>query len=149
MVRLGIEPEDAARIAPGMLVRVDSVFDARHSVEAKVAQVHGMVDPQTQLVDVVVPLREGGFIPGMRVRGVITLDRAETWAVPRSAVLRDDQGAYIFQVVHGHARRVAVRVGAETDRLTGIEGDFDSALPVVILGNYELIDGMAVREAPR
>ncbi len=149
LVRLGIEPEDAPRVAPGMPVRMGSVFDSRRTVDARVAQVHGMVNPQTQLVDVVVRLRDGGLIAGMRVRGVITLDQAETWTVPRSAVLRDVRGAYIFQVQEGHARRIAVRIGAETDRLTGIEGDFDPTLPVVVLGNYELADGMAVRKAPR
>jgi membrane fusion protein, multidrug efflux system len=149
LVHLGIEPEDASRVAPGMTVHLVSVFDARRTVVATIAQVHGMVNPQTQLVDAVVRLHDGGLIPGMRVRGVITLARDEVWTVPRSAVLSDARGAFIFQVKNAHARRVAVRMAGETDRLTGIEGDFDPALPVVVLGNYELEDGMAVRQAAR
>lgn len=148
-VNLGIEPEDSDRVKVGMPVGVYSVFDARRTVDAKVAQVHGMVNPNTQLVDVVVRLSDGVLIPGMRVRGVITLSHAETWTVPRSAVLTDAHGAYIFQVKDGRARRVNVRTGAQTDRVTGISGDLDPALPVVVLGNYELEDGMVVREAAR
>jgi membrane fusion protein, multidrug efflux system len=149
LVYLGIEPEDSDRVKAGMPVRLYSVFDARRTVDARVAQVHGMVNPQTQLVDVVVRLRDRELIPGMRVRGVITLSQTETWTVPRSAVLRDARGAYIFQVQRGRARRVDVRTGPETDQLTSVSGDFDPALPVVTLGNYELRDGMAVREAAR
>ncbi len=145
-VDLGIEPEDSDKVRVGMPVRLASVFDSRRTLQAKVAQVHGMVNPRTQLVDAMVRLKGGAFIPGMQVRGVITLSQASTWTVPRSAVLRDARGAYIFQVKDGHALRVNVHTGTETDRLTGIRGDFDPALPVVVLGNYELQDGMAVRE---
>jgi RND family efflux transporter MFP subunit len=148
-VDLGIEPEDSGKVKAGMPVRLSSVFDSRRTLEAKVSQVHGMVDPRTQLVDVVVRLHDGQFIPGMQVRGEITLTSASTWTVPRPAVLRDARGAYIFQVKNAHAQRVAVQTGVETDRLTGIRGDFDPALPVVVSGNYELEDGMAVREAGR
>ena len=85
----------------------------------------------------------------MQVRGEITLTSASTWTVPRSAVLRDARGAYIFQVKDGRARRVAVQTGVETDRVTEIRGGFEPSLPVVVTGNYELEDGMAVREAGR
>ena len=43
-------------------------------------------------------------------------------------------------------RRVAVTQGAESQGLIAISGPVDSRLPVVVLGNYELQDGMAVRE---
>ncbi len=148
-VNLGIEPEDSDKVKVGMPVRLASVFDSRRTLTAKVAQVHGMVNPHTQLVDVVVRLHDAAFIPGMPVQGVITLSQASSWTVPRSAVLRDARGAYLFQVKDGRARRVNVQTGAETDRITGIRGDFDPAQPVVVLGNYELRDGMAVREAAR
>jgi RND family efflux transporter MFP subunit len=148
-VDLGIEPEDSDKVKAGMPVRLSSVFDSRRTLQAKVSQVHGMVNPHTQLVDVVVRLRDGNFIPGMQVRGEIALARASTWAVPRSAVLRDARGAYIFQVKNGRARRVAVQTGVETDRVTGIRGGFEPSLPVVVSGNYELEDGMSVRQAAR
>jgi membrane fusion protein (multidrug efflux system) len=70
--------------------------------------------------------------------------------VPRSAVLHDGNGDYLFQVSEGVARRVAVTVESDGDRLLGISGaGLDPALKVVVQGNYELSDGMAVREAAR
>ncbi|MGH8744698.1 MAG: efflux RND transporter periplasmic adaptor subunit [Burkholderiales bacterium] len=145
-VQLGIEPADSDRVKPGMPVRLTSVLDSNRTFEAKVDQVHGMVNPQTQLVDVVVRLGGTTLIPGMRVRGEITIARTNTWIVPRSAVLRDSQGAYIFQVKDNRAQRVNVRTGTESDNVVGISGNFDPKLRVVVLGNYELKDGMAVRE---
>jgi len=145
---LGIEPSDSFAVRPGMPVRLTPVFDAQRKVEAHVAAVHGMVNLQTQLVDVVVKIATGDLLPGMRVRGDITLASRTGWAVPRSAVLRDGSGDYLFQVSGGVARRVAVRAESDGDRLLGISGaGLDPALKVVVQGNYELSDGMAVREA--
>jgi hypothetical protein len=66
--------------------------------------------------------------------------------VPRNAVLHDGKGDYIYQVAGSKAERVAVRTGIETDKYTEITGPIDTKSPIVTAGNYELQDGMAVRE---
>jgi hypothetical protein len=40
-----------------------------------------------------------------------------------------------------------VKTGVETDQMTEVSGPLEPALKVVASGNYELHDGMAVREA--
>ena len=112
-VLLGIEPSDSFAVRAGMPVHLTPVFDAERSVDAKVAAVHGMVDPQTQLVNVVVRIDSGNLLPGMRVKGEITLASRTGWAVPRSAVLRDGNGDYLFQVKR---RRRQARRGAGRER---------------------------------
>ena len=67
--------------------------------------------------------------------------------VRRSAVLRDAQGAYIFQVRQGKSRRVNVKTGLEQNGLIAVQGAFTANEPVVSLGNYELRDGMGVRRS--
>lgn len=146
-VQLGIEPADADRLRVGMPARITSVFDDRRTLRARVDQIHGMVNPQTQLVDAVVRLDGRTLIPGTRVRGVITVAKSRALTVPRSAVLRDSRGAYLFQVKDGRAQRVNVRTGPETDGVVAVSGDLDPSLDVVVLGNYELADGIAVRES--
>lgn len=151
-VHLGIEPEDSRRVTPGMHAQVTSVFGNDPPVDAVVIQVLGMINPQTQLVDVVVALPAAAtarLLPGMRVRGEIVVQTVEGYAVPRQAVLRDAQGWYLFQVVGGKAKRVAVKPGIEAHGQVAIEGALDPSAKVVTLGNYELKDGMAVREAAR
>ncbi len=148
-VLLGVEPGDVARVRAGMAVSVAPVFDPEHEVPGRVQQVFGMINPQTQFVDVLVAVPGGGLMPGMRVHARIALSRKAEWVVPRSAVLRDAQGAYIFQVRAGKARRVNVQTGIERGGLIAVHGAFSASEPVVSLGNYELRDGMAVREGGR
>lgn len=145
-VLLGVEPEDAGRVRPGMEVSVLPVFSNESSVAGRVAQVFGMINPQTQLVDVLVKVADGGLMPGTRVGADIAVARQTAWVVPRSAVLQDATGAYLFQVVQGKARRIKVQTGLEQKGLIAVQGLFDTAENVVSLGNYELRDGMAVRE---
>jgi membrane fusion protein (multidrug efflux system) len=148
---LGVEPEDVGRVRVGMPIRLASVFSSGETVAATVSQVFGAINPQTRLVDVAARLTGSprGLLPGMQVRGHIALEGQDSWVVQRSAVLQDGRGAYLFQVSDGHARRVDVTVGVESDGVVAVSGKLDSRLKVVVLGNYELKDGMALREAGR
>jgi len=149
-VRLGIEPEDVARIAPGMPVTLTPVFGGA-PLEARIAQVHAVINPATHLVDAVVRLTGGqaaAQIPGSWMHGAISLRATRVLAVPRSAVLSDAQGSYVFTIERGHARRVAVHAGLEQGGWIAVQGALEPGARVVTAGNYELVDGMAVRAAP-
>ena len=149
-VRLGIEPEDVARVAPGMPVTLTPVFGGA-PLEARIAQVHAVINPATHLVDAVVRLTGGqaaAQIPGSWMHGAISLRATRTLAVPRSAVLGDARGSYVFVIERGHARRVAVHAGLEQGGWIAVQGALEPGARVVTAGNYELVDGMAVREAP-
>lgn len=147
-VVLGVEPDVVARVRPGMAVSVAPVFDPERKVAGRVTQVFGIINPQTQFVDVLVDVPSEGLMPGTRVRAQIQLNLQTAWVVPRSAVLRDSQGAYVFQVCDGKAHRVTVQTGLEADGLISVQGAFTANEPVVSLGNYELQDGMGVRGSP-
>ena len=143
---LGAEPEDVNRLSPGMPVRLTPVFGG-DAVPASISQVFGVINPQTRLVDVAVRIdgERAQMLAGVKVRGEVTLTAPEVWVVPRSAVLADDHGSYIFQVAGGHAKRVRVTIQVENGESQGIAGAIDPKLPIVTSGNYELDDGMAVR----
>ncbi len=72
------------------------------------------------------------------------------WAVPRQAVLNDEKGDYLFEVKEGKAVRVEVKEaqGKEMILLAWMARSMPHC-PSVTLGNYELEDGMPVREAKR
>ncbi len=145
---IGIEPEERGRVRPGMQVAVSSVFDERMSVPGLVKRVFGMVNPQTRLVDVTVVLPPGKaeLALGTQVKGVIAINRRQGKVVPRSALLRDANGAYVFVVRDGQAHRVAVTPGLENDGVVEVKGALAAGDQVVTMGNYELKEGMAVRE---
>jgi membrane fusion protein (multidrug efflux system) len=150
-VRLGIEPDDFQLARVGLPVTLSPVDDRTRTVSASIVESQGLVDPKTQLVDAVaeVPVTRGSFlVPGMHVRAIIKVGQHLSWAVPRAAVLTDANGAYVFQVSGGKAHRVNVTSGPESQGMVAISGGIDPHLPVVVLGNYELQEGMQVRQGP-
>ncbi len=111
-----------------------------------------MVNPSTRLVDILVkipPADTRGLVVGMTLKGVIEVATRRVLAVSRAAVLRDERGSYLFIVQGGTARRIAVRPGLEQGDQVAVEGPLKEGDRVVVLGNYELQDGMRVREASR
>ncbi|MHB8915013.1 MAG: efflux RND transporter periplasmic adaptor subunit [Thiobacillus sp.] len=146
-VVLGVEPADVVRIHSGMPVQISAVFGTA-TAESRITQVAGVIDPQTQLVDTLVALPVTALMPGSHVRGAIQLAQYTATVVPRSAVLRDDRGAYLFQVRNGKAQRVGIKIGLEQNGITAVSGALLTNAPVVVSGNYELQDGMAVRIIP-
>lgn len=148
-VQLGIQPEDSRQVTPGLKVMLTPVFGHDAALEGDVREVGGQIDPQTRLVNVRVAFKGSDWLPGTSVRGDIAVDAHKAQAVPRQAVLRDDHGAYLFQVAGGKAYRVAVKTGLDDGTRVEVLKPALHDLPVVTLGNYELQDGMAVREQGR
>lgn len=148
---LGIQPEEAGRVRVGMPVAIAPVDEPGRVVHAHIDALHDLIDPGTRLVEAVAILQVSSgdsLVPGMKVRGRISLDSHMAWLLPRDAVLEENGKPYIFQVQGGKARRVDVERRGTYGELQAIAGRFDPKLPVVVLGNYELKDGMAVHEAP-
>jgi len=100
-------------------------------------------------VEVLAPIPEavtGRLVLGSRVIGRIHLASHRGLVVPRSAVLQDDAGTYLFRLSNGKAGRVNVQTGIEQEGWVEVSGDIHAGDGVVSEGNYELADGMAVRE---
>src|SRR5471030_116579 len=151
-VLLQVEPSLSGQLRAGMPVTLTPLQGNATPFAAAIAQVQSAVDPKTQMVGAVVPLnpaKAAGLLAGMRVSAVIELGRRRAWSVPRQAVLSDEQGSYLFQVAQGKAHRVNVRLLVETSSIYGVDGALAATQPVVVQGNYELSDGMAVREGDK
>ena len=144
---LGVNPEDAAEVHAGMVVTLKPVFGNGATVQASVVQVAGRVDDTSGLVSVSVKLPvTAKLMPGAAVNAQIVLRASKTLAVPRSALLQDDEGAYVYIVKDKAAHRVKVQAGSDDGEWVGVSGGLHAGDRVVTLGNYELQDGMAVRE---
>lgn len=152
VVLLGLELEEIARVRPGAPTVLTSVFPPEVKIASALSEVHAMVNPDTRLVDALVPIpRHAASQVALEepMRGVISVERQRVLAVPRSAVLTDARGSYLFVVRAGRARRIDVRTGIEEQDWVAVSGPLKPGDPVVSVGNYELSDGMAVREARR
>ena len=149
-VTLGVEPSAVASIRAGdtLVLHGLSTALAHANPAGHVVVVGASVDPQSQLVNIGanVPLGGTPFIPGTRVSADIATQTGTWWVVPRSAVLRDEAGAYVFQIGPTHrAHRVNVAVRVENGGRYGVDGSLNPAQPVVAIGNDELQDGMRIR----
>ena len=146
--RLGIEPED------NRLVKLNqTVFLTRVAVPdvegfaGSVREVSRAVNPATLLVDVFVSFPPTTrILLGEVVLGKIVIASERGLIVPRNAVLREEDQSILFTVKNNHAVKHRVKIGLEDQKEIRITGtDLQPGDPVVVLGNYELTDGMAVR----
>ncbi len=150
IVSLGVEPEDLRFIQPGLKVTLSSVFEQDYKATTTVREVHAMINPHTHLVDVLAAIPDeqvDHLVLGSSMKALIELAAHNTLVVPRSALLKDEKGDYIFLVAKGKAYRVAVSRGVDTRNFVEIQGEVQAGDIVVVTGNYELKDGMSVREA--
>ncbi|MGC8723161.1 MAG: efflux RND transporter periplasmic adaptor subunit [Acidobacteriota bacterium] len=148
---LGLEPGDAHDLHPGAPVDLDMVGDhAGPPLKGILTSVSPAINPSTRLVEAYVALPPGSSLPlGAYVRGTFTLTSAKGLVVPYAAVLPTSGGGVLYTVRDGHAVRHEVRVDLETgsEALVSCPGLAAGDL-VVVTGNYELKNGMAVKVEP-
>ena len=152
VARLGVQPDKADGLEPGMPVQLKAVYGDQDTVMGHLDMVGRAVDSTSRLVPVrvVLPAELGKhLIAGSALEGTIQTADFKAWAVPRAAVLSDSQGAYLFQVKNGKARRVKLTIDEPNGNTLGVSGKIQADLPIVVMGAYELSDGDAVRETPK
>ena len=151
IARLGVEPEDLQRVRPSAPATIQPVFVPGVSIKTQVRDIHAMIDPNTHLVEVLAPIPDDAvdhLVLGSQVRARIQIGHQEALVVPRGAVLSDKGESYLFVVRDGKAARCIVTTGLATDHdQIAVSGGIQAGDKVVVSGNYELSDGMAVRES--
>ncbi|MGH8137776.1 MAG: efflux RND transporter periplasmic adaptor subunit [Steroidobacteraceae bacterium] len=148
-VRVGLEPEDALRVTSGQAVTLSALMTRSHSTGGRITEVDARVDPQTRLAAAVAqPESVSNLVPGSAVRARIVIDTHENAiTVPRAAVLYTDQQPSVFIADAGKAHRRPVTTGLVDDKQIEIVKGLKAGEPVIVGGNYELDDGMAIRVA--
>ena len=147
-VRLGVEPDDARVLTAGQTVTLSYVNEpSQQKVAGKIRKISRAVNPSTRLVDVFVSLpRSAGFLLGEYIMGRIEKASSHGMAVPRSAVLPGGGGHVLYTVRNGRAVKHIVQAGIENGNEVQVSGGgLKPGDEVVIIGNYELEDGMAVK----
>ncbi len=150
-VRLGVEPDNINRVAPYQSVSLTRVnVPAAPAVTGHIRKISYGVDPATRLVDVFVTLpSQGDFFLGESAFGEIAVAAVRGLIVPRAAVLPEGRGHSLFTIKNGLAVKHLVKIGPRNDREVEVKGaGLKAGEPVVVLGNYELKDGMAVQVDP-
>lgn len=149
-VRVGVEPTDLAQMSEGQTVSITAVYDPSVTATGRVSKLVSQVDPQTKLGQALVDLDgASGLLPGATVRAAIEIERhVGALSVPRSAVLQDESGKpYAYVVAGGKAARVELKTGQDDGKRVEVLEGLKAGQQVVVEGNYELEDGMAVHPA--
>lgn|SRR5215471_7323221 len=151
VIQLMLEPEDAAKVRAGAKVRLNVPLKGDEEMAGKVISITGVVDKDSHLVKAFadIPPGSGAHLPlGTSVIARVDLPPREGLVVPRTALLEDATGPYIFTISDEmEAKKQNIKVLAETNDSALIDG-FDPALGtrVVIMGNTELDDDTPVEE---
>ncbi len=149
--RLGLEASDAGHLRLRQRVAVSPVDSSSgRLLTGRIRAVGGAVDPATRLVPVFVSLPPSAQgLLGSYVRGEMTAQASQGLIVPYASVLPEGGKEILFTVEKGHAVRHEVKVGIDNGREVEVAGKgLKPGDRVVVLGNYELKDGMAVTVEP-
>jgi RND family efflux transporter MFP subunit len=150
-VQLMLEPEDAAKVRPGAKVRLNLPLQGDEEMGGKLTSVTGVVDKDSHLVKAFADIPAAGsahLALGTSLVARIDLPPRQGLVVPRTALLEDETGPFIFTISdEDEAKKQNIKVLVETEDQALIDG-FDPALGtrVVIMGNTELDDDTPVEE---
>ncbi len=146
-IDLGVEPSIVSALKPHQVVELTPVNrQLEHSVNAIVESIGQQIDPVSHLLTVIIkPATEASFLLNETVQGRITLATKLTLVAPRAAVLPDGDKYTVFTVLDKKAVKHTVQLGIETDASVElIDPTLKPKDELVVLGNYELTDGMAI-----
>jgi membrane fusion protein (multidrug efflux system) len=151
-VRLGIENEVIDLLKTGQSVGLYRVSAPEQKpIPATIGLITKQVNPQTRMVDVfVVPQAGDRLLLNEYIEGRIIVKSDQGFVVPISAVLPEEQTYILYTVEKDHAVKHQVRVGIKTAQQVQVYGDdLKEGQPVVVSGNYELENNMAVEMEPK
>ncbi len=149
MAIIGIEIEDISSIRIDQMadITIPNLPDGR-VFKGTVSKLNHEIDPATQLINIWVRIKNPTeFLqPGMFAEAkIIVKEDLNALTVPKSAVLEDTDGPYIFIVRDSTAYKTQIKTGIENDSLVQVLKGVQKGVPVVYQGNYELEDSMKVR----
>jgi RND family efflux transporter MFP subunit len=147
--RMGLEPEDSLRVKSGQSVTLSALTTRAPLSDGRITEVDARVDPQTRLASAIAqPESILSLVPGSAVRArIVIAAHTNALTVPRAAVLYTDEQPFVFVSEGGKAHRRPVTTGLVDDTQIEILKGLKAGESVVVGGNYELDDGMAVQLA--
>lgn len=148
VAQLGVEAEDVVHLANGQPVRLLRVNTPdQPPVDGHIGAISRQVNPATRLVDLFVqPSPDVQLLLNEYIEGRIVTAAHETLIAPRTAVLPEGGEFVLYTVAAEHAVKHVVTVGLENAQEVEVKGaGLAEGQPVVVLGNSQLADGLAVK----
>ena len=144
-ISLSVPGEFLNRIKKGLSL---SITKNSKVFGSKISRVIPVTDPDSGTFQVLAPLKDSTFYPGEVCLATLHLGKKTVIAIPRSAITTRDGQQIVFVVVNGKAQKRLVVTGIRTDELIEIKEGLKVGEQAVIIGNYQLSDGVEVRVIP-
>tara|TARA_R110000868_G_scaffold56546_3_gene174936 strand:- start:5957 stop:7006 length:1050 start_codon:yes stop_codon:yes gene_type:complete len=150
IANLGLEPEDAMKVKKRAKLTLAFPLDDSATISGSLSSIGGMIDPQSRLVPAVASMDDDmspAPVLGSTMVAHIFLPPVDGVLVPRTAILEDAEGTYLFVNEGGKAQRKNVVIAVETDSSSLIASGITKGDRVITTGNAALDDGVSVHEA--
>jgi len=144
VVTVGIEPEARARVHVGDPAEL-TPLSGNERLKGCILRINSALNPKTRLLDADISVPPGSIVSGEVFKAEITVGHLSGWIVPHDAILRDAQGAYLFQAIDMTAARIDVKVVGSAGSDDVVQGALDPKRPIIIEGNYQLSDKAPIR----
>jgi multidrug efflux pump subunit AcrA (membrane-fusion protein) len=127
---------DLARVRPGERVRITTAAFPDQPFSGEVIGISRSADPETRNFTVRIALRDasGQLHPQMLATFSVETPAPAGLAVPRSALLLEGDGSYVYVVQGDSFRKQAVRIGASTADQVDVVGGLSAGDRVVVRG---------------
>ena len=138
---------DVVKVQPGQKVAVYVDAAGSQPVEGVVEWVSPSTDPRSQAYGVRIKLdnSSGKLRPGMFARAGLVLDKKENVVVvPKRAIVRQGDQAYVFVIKGGSVERREVQVGMDDGERIEVISGLKSGEQVVVKGQAYLKEGQKV-----
>ena len=114
---------------------------------ARIETINSTVDNKTQMAQIRTSLTNPQHLlkSDLFVKISIILNSSKnTLLIPRSAILENDNGYFVFLKKQGKAIHKNINVGISNAETLEVKSGLNAGDSVIVLGNYELKDGMQV-----
>lgn len=148
---LGLKASAVTDQARAPLISIRFADGSTYDRQGRIDFVNVSVDRATDtiLVRAQIPNPDGRLIDGTLVRVTVQADKAEDKVlVPQSALIADQQGAYVFAVEGGKAVVKRVKIGAEIGAYVVVEDGLAGNEQIVVEGLQNLRPGTPVLASP-
>jgi RND family efflux transporter MFP subunit len=120
-------------------------------IKAQVTRTPAILDPKTRtlLAEVDLPNKQGSILPGAYATVKVALEtHPNVTSIPSAAVGADKTGKFVYVVVSGKAKRVAITIGFDDGAFTEIVSGLHGGEQVVVTGRDALSPNAIVTTTP-
>jgi RND family efflux transporter MFP subunit len=153
-IRCFVGQEEVSRLRVGQRALIKatpsaaSPLEDENAVEGTVAKVAISSDPETMLflVEVTADNSEGRLRPGVVASlSILIEERADVVKIPATALIRRDEGEFIYLIRDGHAQLSEVALGINNGDYIELSAGAAPGDTIVFRGQYRLADNVPVK----